>query len=50
LRPEREKRLRAIALSDTWAKRRFAVRFSDFEALQPPARRLLEYLVERADG
>jgi DNA-binding transcriptional LysR family regulator len=50
MRHEREKRLRVIALSDGWAKRRFAVCFRGFETLQPPARRLLEFLTARADG
>ncbi len=48
MRHEREQRLRVIALSDPWARRRFAVCFRDLDALQPPARRLIDHLVARA--
>jgi DNA-binding transcriptional LysR family regulator len=49
-RHDREKRLHVISLSDSWARRRFAVCFRDLEALQTPARQLLEYLASRTDG
>jgi DNA-binding transcriptional LysR family regulator len=49
MRHERERRLRVIALSDNWARRRFAVCFRELEALQTPARQLLDYLAARAD-
>jgi DNA-binding transcriptional LysR family regulator len=49
-RHERAQRLRVITLSDSWAKRRFAVCFRAFESLQPPARRLLEHLSPRTNG
>jgi DNA-binding transcriptional LysR family regulator len=40
--------VKLIALADTWARRRFAVCFRDFESLPPPARRLLDHLVASA--
>ena len=40
--------IKVIPLTDAWAQRRFAVCFQTFEALQPPARRLVDHLVERA--
>jgi DNA-binding transcriptional LysR family regulator len=49
-RHERERRLQIISLSDSWAQRRFAMCFRDLEALQTPARLLLDYLAARADS
>lgn len=40
--------LRVIPLSDPWAYRRFVVCCKDFDALQPPAQRLMKYLGVRA--
>lgn len=40
--------VRLIALTDTWAQRRFTVCFQDMATLQPAARRMVEHLVERA--
>ena len=40
--------IKIIALSDSWAQRRFIVCFRSFEGLQAPAQRLVEHLVERA--
>jgi DNA-binding transcriptional LysR family regulator len=37
-----------IPLSDAWAARRFAVCFRAFDALPPPARRMVEFLSDRA--
>lgn len=50
MRHEREKRLRVISLSESWARRRFAVCFRDQDALQTPAQQLLDYLVARAEA
>ena len=36
--------MKIVALTDSWAERRFAVCFKDYEALQPAARRLVEHL------
>ena len=40
--------IEVIPLSDAWALRRFAVCFQSYAALQPPARRLVDHLAERA--
>ena len=40
--------IKVIPLTDAWALRRFAVCFQTYAALQPPARRLVDHLVERA--
>ena len=40
--------VKVIPLSDAWATRKFAVCFRTFEALQLPAKRLVEHLVQRA--
>ena len=40
--------IKIIALSDSWAQRRFIVCFRSFEGLQAPAQRLVDHLVERA--
>lgn len=40
--------MKIVPLSDAWAQRSFAVCFQKMEALQPPVRRLVEHLVERA--
>ncbi|MDE2287175.1 MAG: LysR family transcriptional regulator, partial [Burkholderiales bacterium] len=40
--------LKIIPLAETWAERRFAVCYRDFEALQPAARRMVEHLVRSA--
>ena len=40
--------VKLVALSDSWARRRFLVCFQDMESLQPAARRMVEHLVERA--
>lgn len=37
--------LRVVPLSDSWARRRFAVCFQRFETLQPSAQRLVDYLI-----
>ena len=37
-----------IALTDTWAQRRFTVCFQNIGNLQPAARRMVDHLVERA--
>lgn len=39
--------IRVVPLSDTWARRGFVVCFRDFDALQPAARRMVEYLYAR---
>ena len=36
--------VKVIPLTDAWAQRRFAICFQKLEALQPPARRLVEHL------
>jgi len=40
--------VKLIALTDSWAQRRFAVCFQDIDGLQPAARRMVDHLVERA--
>lgn len=40
--------VKLIALTDSWAQRRFAVCFQDIEGLLPAARRMVDHLVERA--
>jgi DNA-binding transcriptional LysR family regulator len=40
--------LRIIPLTDAWSRRRFIICFKDFDALQPAAQRLVEYLRTRA--
>ena len=40
--------VKIIPLTDAWAHRRFAICFQKLEALQPPVRRLVEHLVQRA--
>jgi len=40
--------IEVIPLTDAWALRRFAVCFQTYAGLQPPARRLVDHLVERA--
>lgn len=40
--------VQTVALSDSWARRRFAVCFRDPKALAPAARRMVEYLVNRS--
>jgi DNA-binding transcriptional LysR family regulator len=47
-RDEREKRLHVIAMSDGWAKRRFAVYFREQAALPPAAARLVDFLVQKS--
>lgn len=47
MRHLQEKRLHVVALTDAWARRRFAVCFRDKAALQPAASRLLEFLVSK---
>ena len=42
--------IRIVPLSDAWAQRRFIVCFRRFDDLQPPARRLVEHLVARAES
>jgi DNA-binding transcriptional LysR family regulator len=37
-----------IPLTDSWALRRFVVCFRELEALQPAARRMVDYLASRA--
>ena len=40
--------IEVIPLTDAWALRRFVVCFQSYAALQPPARHLVDHLVERA--
>jgi len=40
--------IEVIPLTDAWALRRFVVCFQSYAALQPPARHLIDHLVERA--
>jgi DNA-binding transcriptional LysR family regulator len=40
--------IRVVPLSDAWALRRFVVCYRDFDALQPAAQRMVEYLHARA--
>jgi len=40
--------VKIIPLTDAWAHRRFAICFQKLEALQPPVRRLVEHLAQRA--
>ena len=42
--------VKLIALSDTWARRRFTVCFKDLAGLQPAARRMVDHLVARAES
>jgi DNA-binding transcriptional LysR family regulator len=42
--------VKVIPLSDPWARRTFAICYRENEALQPPAQRMVDYLVERAAG
>jgi len=37
-----------VPLSDSWSHRQFAVCYRQFDALPPPARRMVEYLTSRA--
>lgn len=39
--------MKIIPLNDAWAHRRFVISFKDFDALQPAAQRLVEYLRRR---
>ena len=40
--------IKVIPLVDAWAKRRFVVCFRSFDALQPAAQRMVDYLSSRA--
>jgi DNA-binding transcriptional LysR family regulator len=40
--------IKVIPLSDSWAQRRFAICFQDFDALQPAAQRMVDHLAECA--
>lgn len=40
--------VKMIALTDSWALRRFSICFQDESSLQPAARRMVEHLAERA--
>ena len=42
--------VKVIPLSDPWARRTFAICYRENETLQPPAQRMVDYLVERAAG
>lgn len=42
--------VKLIALTDSWAQRRFTVCFQNIENLQPAARRMVDHLVERASA
>lgn len=42
--------MRIVPLTDPWAKRRFALCFKDYEALQPAAQRLVDHLTMRASS
>jgi DNA-binding transcriptional LysR family regulator len=41
--------VKVIPLTDSWAKRRFAVCFQQLDRLQPAALRMVDHLVERAE-
>jgi len=41
--------IRIIPLTDAWAHRRFVVCFKSFDALQPAAQRMVDYLVSRVE-
>jgi DNA-binding transcriptional LysR family regulator len=49
-RYERLVGIRVIGLTNTWARRRFAVCFRDETTLQPASARLVEFLVSKAGG
>jgi DNA-binding transcriptional LysR family regulator len=40
--------IKVVPLTDAWARRRFAVCFRDYDALQPAAQRMVDHLAERA--
>ncbi len=40
--------IKVIPLTDTWAQRRFVVCFRSFDALQPAAQRMVDYLASQA--
>ena len=40
--------IKVIPLTDAWAQRQFIVCFAGFDSLQPPAKRMVEYLTGRA--
>lgn len=48
MRHEQMRDIRVVALTDAWAKRRFAVCFRDAATLQPAARRMIEFLETKA--
>jgi DNA-binding transcriptional LysR family regulator len=45
----RLKNVHMVALTDVWAKRRFALCFRDADTLQPAAARLLRHLMDKAE-
>jgi DNA-binding transcriptional LysR family regulator len=47
-RGHREGQLRVIALTDSWASRRFAICFRDKRTLQPAAAQMVEFLASKA--
>jgi DNA-binding transcriptional LysR family regulator len=47
-RRARMRGVRVIPLVDAWAQRRFAIVFRAFDALAPPAQRMVEHLARRA--
>ena len=48
VRSEKLREIVVIALTDAWAKRRFAVCFRDPETLSPAALRMIDFLAARA--
>lgn len=48
VRSAKVREISVVALTDAWAKRRFAVCFRDAEALSPAALRMLEFLASKA--
>jgi DNA-binding transcriptional LysR family regulator len=48
LRSAKAREISVVPLTDSWAKRRFAVCFRDPEALSPAASRMVEFLASKA--
>lgn len=42
--------VRLVPLTDAWARRQFIICFREFDALPPPAQRIVEHLEMRANG
>jgi hypothetical protein len=41
--------IKIIPLTDSWAQRQFVVCFKDFDALQPAAQRIVDYLARQVE-